>query len=97
RSGEPLIGATVLLKGSSIGTITDLEGRYTLKIPPAPAMLVVNYTGYTSQEIPVNSAAQQIVLQEGAVLDEIVVTGLRRDMAPVFGRAKEKRSRADAS
>lgn len=99
RSGEPLIGAAVLLKGSSIGTITDFDGRYTLKIPPTPATLVVNYSGFTTQEIPVNSSAQTIVLQEAGVLDEVVVTGMKRSLIQMqtIGGGKNKKSRADAS
>ncbi|MCC6727234.1 MAG: mucoidy inhibitor MuiA family protein [Saprospiraceae bacterium] len=75
QSGEPLIGATVLLKGSSIGTITDMDGKYLLKIPPAPSTLMVSYLGYGSREIPVNSKLQNVVLVDASIaLDEVLVT-----------------------
>jgi hypothetical protein len=75
QTGEPLIGATVLLKGSSIGTITDMDGKYLIKIPPTPSALVVSYLGYNSQEIPVNSKVQNVVMNDASVLlNEVVVS-----------------------
>ena len=52
-SQEPLIGAAVSVKGSSTGTITDLDGNYSLKISSPNDILVFSYIGFTSQEIPV--------------------------------------------
>jgi Domain of unknown function (DUF4139)/N-terminal domain of unknown function (DUF4140) len=73
QTGEPLIGATILLQGSTIGTITDIDGEYALKIPPAPATLVVSYVGYETQIVPVNAASQNIVMQESTLgLSEVV-------------------------
>lgn len=80
QNREPLIGATVLLKGSSIGTVTDLDGKYSLKIPPAPSAIVVSYVGYQVQEIPVNSKVLNVALRESAILDEVVVTGYGTDL-----------------
>ena len=95
-TGEPLIGATVLLKGSSIGTITDIGGSYSIKIPPAPATLEISYTGYTTQEVPVNSFNQNIALEVAMSLQEVVVTGLatqgRLSGADI---SKRKQSRSD--
>ena len=51
--GEPVIGANILVKGTNNGVITDMEGRFSLKIPQANALLVVSYIGYISQEIQV--------------------------------------------
>ncbi len=75
ENGEPLIGATVLLKGSSIGTISDMEGKYLLKIPPTPSTLVASYAGYESQEIPVFYKVQNIVFGDAAkALNELTVS-----------------------
>ncbi|MBK9014654.1 MAG: mucoidy inhibitor MuiA family protein [Saprospiraceae bacterium] len=74
NTGEPLIGATVLLKGSSIGTVVDVDGKYSLKIPPAPSILVVSYVGFNSQEIPVDSKVQNVILGESMSLEEVVVS-----------------------
>ncbi len=76
KSGEPIIGANILVKGMSIGTITDIDGNYTLDAP-ADAVLVVSYMGYLSQEVPVSNRSNIIVrLSENTQsLDEVVVIG----------------------
>ena len=93
-TGEPLIGATVLLKGTSIGTVTDLNGSYSLKIPTSPATLVISYTGYSSQEVPVNGFTQNIALESGVALSEVVVTGYALS-GRVAGLETRKKSRSD--
>ncbi|MBK8554242.1 MAG: mucoidy inhibitor MuiA family protein [Lewinellaceae bacterium] len=95
-SGEPLIGATVILQGTTIGTFTDLNGRYVLNIPPTPAALEVLYTGYTSSVVPVNTPTLNIALGGNMMLNEVVVTGMRAQRPNMLGSAK-KESRADKS
>ncbi|MCB0654488.1 MAG: SusC/RagA family TonB-linked outer membrane protein [Saprospiraceae bacterium] len=76
-TGEPLIGVSILEKGTSNGTITDIDGSYQLQLMDAGATLVFSYTGFQPQEIVVNGQTQiNVVLVTGAMLDEIVVTGL---------------------
>jgi len=77
-SGEPLIGATVLVKGTSVGTSTDIDGRYSINVPSGNDMLVVSYTGYNSQDIALGSSSiLNITLGEDVeTLGEIVVTGV---------------------
>ena len=76
-SGFPVIGASVLVKGLDVGTITDIDGTYQLDLPAGSEKLVISYTGYGTQEIDVlNGSVFDITMAEGAVLDEIVVTGL---------------------
>ena len=72
----PVAGASVLEKGTSNGTVTDLDGSFTLGVRPG-ATLVVSSLGYTTQEIPVGSQTQfSIVLKEDTeFLDEVVVVG----------------------
>jgi TonB-dependent starch-binding outer membrane protein SusC len=74
---EPLIGATILAKGSSTGTVTDLDGNYRLNIPPGTTALVVSFTGYSTQEVPVGASnVIDILLVTGNVaLSEVVVVG----------------------
>ncbi|MDO8365761.1 MAG: TonB-dependent receptor [Saprospiraceae bacterium] len=76
-NGDPIIGATVSLKGASRGTISDIEGRFRLDVPDEDALLVISYTGYLPQEVTVGKQREvRISLQENsAVLDEIVVVG----------------------
>ncbi len=74
--GTPLIGASVLIKGTSNGTITDLEGNFSLNVPGDDAVLVISYTGYLTKEVALNGESSvKVVLDAGVGLDEIVVTG----------------------
>jgi len=75
-NGEPLIGANILIKeNSSIGTITDIEGKFYLPVPTGGKTVVVSYTGYNTYEEIISEAVVNIKLEEGRLLDEIVVTG----------------------
>lgn len=73
---EPLIGATINLKGTTIGAITDVNGFYKITIPPAGGQLVYSYIGYKTQESPISSQTMNITLEQDLVsLDEVVVVG----------------------
>lgn len=73
--GEPLIGASVMLKGSKSGTATDIDGNFTIEAPLG-ATLTVNYVGYNPQQVPVTSTHLDIQLKEQTnALDEVVVVG----------------------
>ena len=73
----PLIGVNVLVQGTSTGTITDLDGNYSLIVPDANSVLVFSYTGYTTQEITVEGRTSiDVVLATNVTsLDEVVVVG----------------------
>lgn len=75
--GEPLIGATVALKGVARGTTTDIDGRFRLEAPSEDALLIISYVGYLTQEIPVGKQRDfNLALEENrSVLDEVVVVG----------------------
>ncbi len=75
--GEPLIGASVLVKGTSNGVATDVDGRYSLNNVPAKAVLIVSYIGYTTVEVEVaGRSTVDVTLRENQqVLDEVVVVG----------------------
>lgn len=73
--GEPLIGATVLVKGTTTGTTTDIDGTYSLSAP-GDAILMFSYVGYTPQEIAIgNRSVIDVNLDASLVLDEVVVVG----------------------
>ena len=76
QDGEQLIGASVLLIGTSTGTVTDIDGNYSLTIPDGTdQVLRFSYTGFTTQEIPIGvSTVIDVVLEAGALLDEVIVT-----------------------
>jgi len=77
-AGEALIGANVTAKGAAgTGTITDIDGMYSLKVPSGTTTLVFSYTGYDTQEVAIGSSnVVNVTMAEGKVLEEIVVTGL---------------------
>ncbi len=77
QDNEPLIGASILVKGTSQGTVTDFDGKFELEVPANATTLVVSYTGFTSQEVEIgNQTTFNISLAEGVLLTEAVVTGL---------------------
>lgn len=55
-TGEPLIGVSVLVKGTTVGTITDFDGNYSLEVPSGKNILVISYIGYKTQDITVGKA-----------------------------------------
>lgn len=77
EKGNPLTGVTVLVKGTTIGTLTDASGKYIISKVPQDASLVFSFIGMTTQEIPsVGREMIDIVLKEAAIgLDEVVVVG----------------------
>ncbi len=76
QEGEPIIGANITVKGQSIGTITDIDGRFVLEAS-ANAIIQISYIGYVSQEVNIeNQKNLNIILKEDTeMLDEVVVIG----------------------
>ncbi len=77
--GEPLIGVSILVKGTTRGTVTDIDGRFTLEAPGNEATLVFSYTGFRAEEVLVTPADNDLSIrleQDIANLEEVVVTGL---------------------
>ena len=75
EAGEPLIGVSVLVKGTTLGNITDLNGRFSLDVPEG-SILEISYIGYKTQSIKAQREPMYIVLKEDAQkLDEVVVVG----------------------
>ncbi len=77
-SGEPLIGATVIEKGTTNGTATDIDGFFQLNVNDAKkAVLVISYVGYATQEVPIKGLKEvNVTLQEeSSLLNEVVVVG----------------------
>lgn len=82
NSGLPLIGANVLVKGTTVGTITDIDGNFSLSVPDDARMLEISYTGYQTMDFDVTGQDKVMIsLDEGEVLNEVVVTafGVERE------------------
>lgn len=77
-NNEPLIGATVALKGNtSVGTIADFDGNFSIEVPSRNSVLTVSYLGMTSQDVKVNGKTIMVIVlhEDTEVLDEVVVVG----------------------
>ncbi|MBX2926977.1 MAG: SusC/RagA family TonB-linked outer membrane protein [Saprospiraceae bacterium] len=75
-SKEPLIGANVLVVGTSSGTITDIDGTYSISVPAGATELEFSYTGYNSQKVTIGTSnSVDVSLSAGRLLDEVVVVG----------------------
>jgi TonB-linked SusC/RagA family outer membrane protein len=77
-AGEPLIGANVQVSGSSLGTVTDVDGNYKLTLPVGSNALTFSYIGYLPQTINVNQRKQinVVLIEDTKILDEVVVTAM---------------------
>jgi len=90
--GGPLPGTNVVVTGTTIGTLTDIKGNFSLAIPSNASSLSFSYIGFTSQEIPIHSEIVNVVLREDLVeLDEVVIAAYSREpeaeaSAPVMMR-----------
>lgn len=77
KEGYPIIGANILVKGTSVGTVADLDGNFKIKLPTGKNVLVVSSVGYKTQELQVKPGQLvKVILEENTeVLDEVVVVG----------------------
>ena len=85
---EPLIGASVVVKGqTSVGTVTDFDGNFVLKVPSEQTVLVISYVGMTSKEVKIGKQREfKVSLQDDTQLEEVVVVGFgQQKKASVVG------------
>ncbi|MBC7886646.1 MAG: SusC/RagA family TonB-linked outer membrane protein, partial [Ferruginibacter sp.] len=77
NNGEPLVGVNVMIKGTSIGKMTDAEGKFSISVPSQKSILVISHTGYASKEISVGSMTEINVrlMERPLALNEVVVVG----------------------
>lgn len=99
-NGEPIIGASVMIKGTSTGSITDLDGKFVIANAPKNATLQISYVGYKTQTISLNGRQNiSVTLEEDATtLDELVVVGYgvqrKSDVTGALARVGEKELKA---
>ena len=75
-NGEPLPGANVIVQGTTIGTVTDLEGNYSITIPNNSSQLTYSFIGFNSKTLPITNTVMNIALEESKMeLQEVVVVG----------------------
>lgn len=92
-SGEAVIGANVVEKGTTNGTVTDIEGGFTLNTE-RNKILVVSFIGYTSKEVPATQSMNIVLNPDNQVLDEVVVVGygssVKKDLTTAVTSVKSK-------
>jgi len=74
--GEPIIGASVIVKGTTTGTVTDFDGKFELNVPSSARTLVISYVGMESQEVAVQPTVRVTLKSSSQALDEVVVTAI---------------------
>lgn len=82
EAGEALIGASVLVKGTTAGTVTDLDGKYSINVSEGSTTLVFSYTGFSTQNVELGASnVLDVTMSEGVTLAQAVVTalGVERD------------------
>ena len=76
QAGETIISASVVVKGTTIGTVTDFDGNFTIDVPDDAKVLIFSYIGMKTQELNITGNTMNVVLSENSeVLEEVVVTG----------------------
>lgn len=80
-TGETVIGASVIAKGSKVGTVTDLDGSFSLNIPSDAKTIVISYIGSKTKEVPAGTNMKVVLEPDSKLIDEVVVTamGISRD------------------
>lgn len=74
QAGEPVIGATVIVDGQSKGTVTDIDGNFTINVRPG-AKLRISYVGFNTEDITARDGMNVVLKESNSQLDEIVVVG----------------------
>lgn len=93
ETGETVIGASVMIKGTTQGTITDMDGKFSLNVPDKKAVLVISFIGYQNQEVKVDPSKPMSILlkSDSELLDEVVVVGYqevkKRDLTGSVAKA----------
>ena len=77
EDGQPVVGASILVKGTTVGTISDVDGNFTLfNVPSSAKSLVVSFIGMKSAEVAVKPTVKVVLASDAQVVDEVVVTAL---------------------
>ncbi|MDR2810270.1 MAG: TonB-dependent receptor plug domain-containing protein [Tannerellaceae bacterium] len=95
EDGEPIVGATIIAKGTTVGTVTDIDGRFRLNVPPSTTWLVVSYIGTETKEVPVAPTVEVILAASEQALDEVIVvaygTSTRKSFTGSAANIKQER------
>lgn len=95
--GQPIIGASILVVGTSVGTITDIDGKFTIEnVPSSATKLRVSYIGMKPQEIKIKPFMKIVMTSDSEMLEEVVVTGMQKMDKRLFTGASTRLQADDA-
>lgn len=94
EDGEPVIGAAIIVKGTTVGTVTDFDGNFSLNVPAEGKHLVISFIGMKSQEVAVKPQVSVKLMADTQDLDEVVVTamGIKRERKALGYAAQDLKS-----
>lgn len=73
--GDPVIGATIQTQGTTRGTVSDIDGNFSLSAP-ADGSLIISYVGYQTRQVPVSENVKAVLILDTEILEELVVTAM---------------------
>lgn len=88
--GDPVIGASIQVKGTSTGAISDLDGKFQLTVPTPKSTLVISFVGYQSQEVKAAPNLKIVLKEDAFMLEGVVVTGMQKMDKRLFTGATTK-------
>lgn len=97
EDGEPVVGASILVKGTTLGVITDIDGKFKIEnLPSSGKILRISYIGMKPQEIPIKPGVIKIIMKpDSEILQEVVVTGMTKVDKRLFTGAADQLKASD--
>lgn len=95
ETGGPIVGATIVIKGTTTGVASDVDGRFSIMVPNDKAILVISFIGYEKQEVRATPKMKIIMKSESQALDEVVVTGMAKMDKRLFTGATDRLTAED--
>ncbi len=96
EDGLPVVGASIVVKGTTLGTVTDMDGKFTLtNVPSSAGTLVISFIGMQTQELPIKPKMDVTLKSDTEMLGEVVVTGMQKMDKRLFTGAATKLSGDD--
>lgn len=90
ETGQPVIGATVLVKGTTIGVVSDPEGKFILNLPEGKSIVVISFIGYEAQELKAVPNMKVVLKEQSQMLEGVVVTGMGKMDKRMFTGATDR-------
>ena len=95
-TGETVIGASIMVEGTTVGTVTDFDGNFSLSVPDGAKHVIVSYVGMKSQTLPIQKVMNVKLLPDTQELEEVIVTGYQKIDRKMFTGAAAKVGGEDA-